>query len=189
MAWDFDGPPMHAPGAGRYYRKHYPAGIGNDIFWPRLQEKKGDAMPRKKPIIPQAGTAAPAPPAAETMNNPLPEAQGRIVELAPRVERAEAETQRSIETYNRELQNAHAAEKALLEKISALQEQGTTASSPSGMPAPLPPTQWQVRQAENDAGLETILNTLSQDGWQIDTIFRPRQSRYHVVAWRVEVEA
>ena len=27
MAWDFDGPPMHGPGAGRYYREHYPAGF------------------------------------------------------------------------------------------------------------------------------------------------------------------
>lgn len=26
MAWDFDGPPMHGPGAGRYYRERYPAG-------------------------------------------------------------------------------------------------------------------------------------------------------------------
>mgnify|MGYP001612072466 FL=1 len=27
MAWDFDGPPMHGPGARRYYREHYPAGF------------------------------------------------------------------------------------------------------------------------------------------------------------------
>ena len=146
-------------------------------------------MPRKKPVVPQAAAAAPVPPATETLDDALREAQDRIVELGHCVEMAETETQRYIDTYNRELQNAHAAEKALLEKIAALQEQGTTASSPFGMPAPLPPTQWQVRQAENDAGLETLLNTLSQDGWQIDTIFRPRQSRYHVVAWRVEVEA
>ena len=188
MAWDFDGPPMHAPGAGKYYRKHYPAGLHNDIFWPLPWEAEGDAMPRKKPT---SLTTVPAVPAQTPgiLYDALHDAQDRILALEHRVEMAETETQRSIDTYNRELQNAHAAEKALLEKIAALQEQGTTASSPSGMPAPLPPTQWQVRQAENDAGLETLLNTLSQDGWQIDTIFRPRQSRYHVVAWRVEAQA
>ena len=36
MAWDFDGPPMHAPGAGRQYREHFHEGMVNS---------QGDIMP------------------------------------------------------------------------------------------------------------------------------------------------
>ena len=141
-------------------------------------------MPRKKPVVSQATAAAPAPPATETMDDALREAQDRIVELEHRVEMADADTQRYIDAYERQQQHAEESRQGLREKIDVLE--GQIAATPSGATGciPQPPRQWLVRQADTDAGLEGLLNTLAQEGWQLYTIFSPRANRYHVMAWR-----
>ena len=143
-------------------------------------------MPRKKPVVPQSAAAAPAPPATETIDDALREAQDRIVELGHRVEMAEAETQRSIDACTREQNRAQEEVDGLQRQIAALQATPTMASD-TASPWLAPPTKWLVRHVGDDAALEGLLNILAHDGWNIHQVFRPRASSYHVLAWRVEV--
>ena len=140
-------------------------------------------MPRKKPVVPKAIAAAPASLATETMDDALGEARERIVELEHRAERAEADTQRYIEAYNRQEQYAKGIEQGLLEKIDILQANIPVVSE-IATPGHLPSMRWQVQQINNDQDLEVYLNILAHEGWNVFQIFTLRTSHYHVVARR-----
>ena len=167
MAWDFDGPPMHGPGAGRYYQEHYPEGMVNsqgDIMpfvgeYLRGESPTQTLIPRPTPDT-SAPVVAPGSPSAVVVADSadaLSEAQARLGEMEHRAASAEAETQRYIAAYQR-LAERH-------------------------QQVPLP-REWCVESAQGEKRLAVLLNTLAQAGWMVDQIFEPRGGAYGVVAWR-----
>lgn len=113
--------------------------------------------------------------------------------LVQRVASAEVETQRAIGAYDSSahehlqakarMATLEEREQALLAQIADLSAQCVAYGAMGGQHA-LPLTQWCVRQALEDKGLEAVLNTLAQEGWRVQTIFDPRGGAYRVVAWR-----